>query len=194
MQATVADAWSLAPIGELRLGERVFPVPPLTFGRFQRLIGADHSGATARLMEHDAAGFAEVAAIVVPGITEADWREHASTMTALHLFALFAEAHDWKFIADAIRLGEPLEEGEEIPSLTQVTAGLVAVGKATGYTIEGLTGMRVDGFYLLVDALREQRAPEPGGELPMGIDYANQTDGSRLLELLKRAEEAGRGE
>lgn len=194
MRATVADAWSLAPIGELRLGERVFPVPPLTFARFQRLIGADHTAATARLVEHDAAAFAQIATIVVPGITEADWREFASTKTALYLFALFVEAHDWKLIADAIRLGEPEEPGEDIPTLKQITAGLVAIGKATSYTIEALTAMRVDGFYLLVDAIRDAREAEPGGEIPMGVEYENQEGSSALLEMLKRAEEAGRGE
>jgi len=194
MKATVADAWSLAPIGELRLGDRLVPVPPLTFGRFQRLIGSDHSEAVAKLAAHDAAAFADLACIVVPGITAAEWRENASTMTALHLFTLFVGAHDWPLIADAIRLGEPVEPGEEMPTLAQVTGGLVAVGKATGYTIEGLTEMRVDGFYLLVDALREQREPQPGGDLPVGIDYEDQTGGSKLLDLLKRAEEANRGE
>lgn len=193
MRATVADAWSLAPIGELRLGEKVFPVPPLTFARFQRLIGADHTAATARLVEHDAAAFAEIAAIVVPGITEADWREFASTKTALYLFALFVDAHDWKLISDAIRLGEPAEPGEDIPTLQQITAGLVSIGKATSYTIEALTEMRVDGFYLLVDALREDRV-QVGGEIPMGVEYENQEGSSALLDMLKRAEEAGRGE
>lgn len=193
MRATVADAWSLAPIGELRLGEKVIPVPPLTFARFQRLIGADHTAATARLVEHDAAAFAEIAAIVVPGITEADWREFASTKTALYLFALFVDAHDWKLISDAIRLGEPAEPGEDIPTLQQITAGLVSIGKATSYTIEALTEMRVDGFYLLVDALREDRV-QVGGEIPMGVEYENQEGSSALLDMLKRAEEAGRGE
>lgn len=194
MRATVADAWSLVPIGELRLGERVFPVPPLTFARFQRLLTVDHAAATAQLAAHDAAAFAEIAAIVVPGITEADWRECASTLTALHLFALFVGAHDWTLIAEAIRLGEPVEPGESIPTLQQITAGLIAVGKATGYTIEALTAMRVDGFYLLVDAIREERGPTVGGDLPMGVEYEDQTGGSSLLDVLKRAEEASRGD
>ena len=238
MQATVADAWSLAPIGELRLGERVFPVPPLTFGRFQRLIGAEPEKIAAALVVEtpparrtlaergmdralrwsilhtprltrwlwrvvDLFGLgvrhvpvpeaARWVAICVPGVTEADWRKHGTQRHVAQLFLVFGRAHDWGFIADAIRLGEPLDDGEQLPSLTEITAGLVAVGKATGYTIEALTEMRLDGFYRLVDALREQRAPEPGGELPLGIEYADQTDGSRLLDLLAKAEEAGRG-
>ena len=35
---------------------------------------------------------------------------------------------------------------------------------------------------------------EPGGEIPMGVEYENQEGSSALLEMLKRAEEAGRGE
>ena len=193
MRATVADAWSLAPVGELRLGDRLVPVPPLSFGRFQRLIAVGHTQAAAKLAEHDAAAFDEIAAIVVPGITAAEWREHASTKTALYLFAAFVEAHDWPLIAEAIRLGEPADPGEGVPTLKQVTAGLVAIGKATGYTIEALTEMRVDGFYLLIDALREQGGPQEGGELPLGVEYDDQTGGSKLLDLLNQAEEAGRG-
>lgn len=190
--AAVADAWSLAPIGEVRLGDRVVPVPPLTFGRFQRLLGVSHVEATERLVARDASALAEIAAIVVPGITEAEWREHASTVTALHLFSLFVGAHDWSFIADAIRLGEPVEDGEEIPTLPQVVAGLIAVAKGSGETVERLVEMRVDGFYLLVEALRERR-PAQESDIPLGLDYVEDGRGSKLADLLRRAEEAGRG-
>lgn len=236
MRATVADAWSLAPIGELRLGEKVFPVPPLTFARFQRLIGAEPQAfvsalvdkvptktAAERLMARalrwtilyaprltrylwklvDLFGLGkqngrvpELAGLVricVPDVPEELWKTHGAPIDAVNLFLTFGRGHDWSLISDAIRLGEPLEPGETMPSQADFVGGLLAVAKATGYKVEELTEMRVDGFYLLVEALREQRPPEVGGEIPMGVEYENQEGSSALLDMLKRAEEAGRG-
>ena len=185
---SVADAWSLAPIGELRLGERVVPVSPLTFGRFQRLLAADHGDIAAKLVGRDAGALAPLAAIVVPGVTEAEWRENASTVTVAHLFALFAAEHDWKMISDAIRFGEAPEPGESAPTMTQVTAGLLAVAKGSGETVERLTEMRIEGFYLIVDALRVQ-PPESDADPAFRFEEAT-GESTPLLDLLKKADEA----
>jgi len=185
---SVADAWSLAPIGELRLGERVVPVPPLTFGRFQRLLAVDHGDVAAKLVSRDAAALAPLAAIVVPGITEAEWRENASTVTVAHLFALFATGHDWPMIGEAIRFGEAQEPGEEPPTMTQVVAGLLAVAKGSGETVERLTEMRVEGFYLIVDALRGQPPAETSDD--PAFQFQPPGESTPLLDLLKKADEA----
>lgn len=237
MRATVADAWSLAPIAEVRLGEEVFPVPPLTFARFQRLLSADHQKVVAGLAGEaryapsfatrafrrmlkwailraprakrplwwlvnrfgigakplPAPSAAALVHLVIPAVPEATWREHGTQQEFARLFLTFSKAHDWGFISDAIRFGEPVDAGETMPSQTDLVNGLLAIAKATGYTVEDLTEMRVDGFYLLVEALREQRQPDVEGEIPEGIEYESGGDSSALLEMLKRAEEAGRG-
>lgn len=185
---SVADAWSLAPIGEVRLGARVVPVPPLTFGRFQRLLAADYGDISEKLVGREAGALAAIAAIVVPGITEDEWREHASTVTVAHLFALFVTSHDWPMIADAIRFGEALDPGEVPPTMTQVTAGLLAVAKGSGETVERLTEMRIEGFYLIVDALRGQ--PPTSDDDPAFRFEAADGASTPLLDLLKKADEA----
>ena len=234
MARSVADAWSLEPLGVLRLGEREHPIPPLTFGRFQRLVGSEPhkaigaivgNGASRkqtrvewlmeralrwsirrapRLTRHlwwivDRFGLgqrrvpvpevAPIVSICVPTVTEAEWKLHGTSRHVVDLFLMFGRAHDWAAIADAIRFGEPPEPGEEMPDRTQIVAGLLAVAKATGYTVEALHAMRVDGFYLLVESLRGQRERGEPEEtvLPPGVTVQG-GDETGLLEKLRAAE------
>ena len=236
----VTSAWALTPIASITLGGRAIPVPPLTLGRFQRLLDAD----TATLARQAVAGepprlpllgrvlrralrfavlrapwakrplwwlvnrlpvepkrssvavLAPIAAIVLPGVTEEEWAQHARQADFLRLFLAFAQAHDWPFISEQIRFGEPLEPGERVPSANEVTSGLLAVAKQTGYTMEGLTEMRLDGFYRLVASLREdaERAAPPTqpGVLP-GVEF-EQGIPAGLADLMARAKgEVGDG-
>lgn len=233
----VTDAWSLEPIALLRLGSVVHPVPPLTFGRFQRLLDADRremiegligemKGAggpslATRVMNRalkftilrapwltsflwgivdvfrigrrriPAKSAASLVHTVIPSVTEEEWRKHGSQQEFGRLFLAFANAHDWGFIADAIRFGEPIEDGEILPSAAQVTQGLLAVAKETGYTMEGLTAMRLDGFYRLTEALREQaderRASAAADRPPLsGIAFESEIP-QKLVDLVRNA-------
>lgn len=222
----------------LRLGEREFPVPPLTLGRFQRLLSAETQAVVKGLMAerqgpapwsvraarrilrlavlhrsrltpflwravdklgigrglYRATAAADLACLLVPGLTPRLWKEHASQVHVLDLFLLFARGHEWGYISEAIRFGEPLEDGEVLPTPDDITEGLLAVAKETGHTIEQLSTMRVEGFYRLTAAIRakseaqerEQKAhATPGGPLP-GIEYVSEVPSS-LTDLLDRA-------
>ena len=239
MPKSVTDAWSLEPIALLRLGAVVHPVPPLTFGRFQRLLAADRremiegligemKGAggpslATRVMNRalkftilrapwltsflwsivdvfrigrrriPAKSAASLVHTVIPSVTEEEWRKHGTQQEFGRLFLAFANAHDWGFIADAIRFGEPIEDGEILPSAAQVTQGLLAVAKETGYTMEGLTAMRLDGFYRLTEALREQadeRRASAASERPplAGIAFESEIP-QKLVDLVRKAQE-----
>ena len=233
----VTDAWSLEPIALLKLGTVVHPVPPLTLGRFQRLLDADrHEMIEGLLGELKSVGRPSIAtramnralkftilraprltavlwAIVdgfkigrrripaasaaslvhaaIPSVTEEEWRKHGSQREFGRLFLAFVNAHDWAFVAEAIRFGEPVEDGEVIPTSAQVTQGLLAVAKETGYTMEGLTAMRLEGFYRLTEALREQaderRASVAADRPPLsGIAFESEIP-QKLVDLVRNA-------
>lgn len=239
------DAWSLEPLGVLRLGDREFPVPPLTLGRFQRLLGLDTEALTKGLLAeykttpprsvrvmrallrlsilrglpgrrlmwwaierfhighrlYRAASAADAVGLVVPGVTPSVWKEHGSQLEFSKLFLLFADGHDWAYIANAIRFGEPVEEGEELPDPDDIAQGLIAVAKETGHSVEQLATMRLEGFYRLVAALRakaeaqedavaQSRHPQ-GGPLP-GVEYVDEIP-EELRELIRKAREGTDG-
>lgn len=241
------DAWSLEPLGVLRLGEREFPVPPLTLGRFQRLLCLDTEALTKGLLAeykatpprsvrvmrallrlsilrglpgrrfmwwivdrfhigrrlYRAESAAAAVALVVPGVTPSVWKEHGSQVEFSRLFVLFADGHEWGYIADAIRFGEPVAEGEELPDPDDIAQGLIAVAKETGHTVEQLATMRLEGFYRLVAALRAKAEAEDdaraqsmhpqGGPLP-GVEYADAAElPDELQELIRKAREGTDG-
>jgi hypothetical protein len=178
----VADAWSLDPIGELRLGDRLVPVPPLTFGRFQRLLALPSSEFIRAMATGDVAAAFPWAEVVIPGLSRTEWEGGATAATIGKLFMLFTRGHDWAFIGDAIRF------------VTRA-AGLLAIARASGHRIGDLVEMRLEGFHLLVETLRRERESGeeqvPQGGIPEGFGYA--PDASGLLEKLKAAEEAASG-
>ena len=237
MPKSVTDAWSLEPIALVKLGAVVHPVPPLTFGRFQRLLEADRREMIEGLIgEMKGAGWPSLATrvmnralkftilrapwltsflwsivdvfrigrrripaksaaslvhTVIPSVTEEEWRKHGSQQEFGRLFLAFVNAHDWAFVAEAIRFGEPVEDGEVIPTSAQVTQGLLAVAKETGYTMEGLAAMRMEGFYRLTEALREQaderRASVAADRPPLsGIAFESEIP-QKLVDLVRNA-------
>jgi hypothetical protein len=189
---SVSEAWSLDPIGSLRLGQVDHPVPPLTFARFQRLLGLDHAAFTTALAGGDTAAAWSFVTVCCPGVTRGEWEEWGGQREVARLFLLFVEAHGWSAIGEAIRFGETMEDGETLPTRTEITAGLLSIAKATGYTIEALYAMRVDGFYLLVETLREGRPPvEEPGTMPAGIGV--ETDPEALARVSAILEGATRG-
>ncbi len=176
----------------MTLGGRDHPVPPLSLGRFQRLLGLDHSAFTTALAGGDTAAAWPFVAVCCPGVTRGEWEEWGGQREVAQLFLLFVEAHDWTAIGEAIRFGEPMEDGETLPTRTEITAGLLSIAKATGYTIEALHSMRVDGFYLLVETLREGRPPvEENGTMPAGIGV--ESDPEALARVNAILEGATRG-
>lgn len=191
----VADAWSLDPIGELRLGDRLVPVPPLTFGRFQRLLALPSSEFIRAMATGDVAAAFPWAEVVIPGLSRTEWEGGATAATIGKLFMLFTRGHDWAFIGDAIRFGEPADADEEMPTIVTLAAGLLAIARASGHRIGDLVEMRLEGFHLLVETLRRERESGeeqvPQGGIPEGFGYA--PDASGLLEKLKAAEEAASG-
>lgn len=223
----VSEAWSLEPIGKVKLGPREHPVPPLTFGRFQRLLASEPQKilaalvetahvkgqtVTERLMERalrwailrhprvtprlwqlvelfglgkrhrPMPGVEPWVRICVPTVEPGEWEKHGGAQAFCALFLMFARAHDWEFISEAIRFGEPAAPGEIIPTRTQVTAGLMAVAKEAGYTIEELHAMRLDGFYTLVEAIREQHEDQTREE--GGLDSLERTAAPDRVEAL----------
>lgn len=231
------DAWGLDPIGTLKLGDREHPVPPLTLGRFQRLLQSEPQKLAAALIDGakpkpptlaergmarllrwsvlrrpwltrwlwkvvEAFGLgrrtwavpaaAPWVRLCVPSVSVEEWAAHGDQRKLAALFVMFAKAHDWELVGEALRFGEPLDPGEVLPTKTEIAAGLLAVAKATNYTIEDLSAMRVDGFYLLVETLRSQRPPvEENGTMPSGIGV--ETDPEALARVNAILEGATRG-
>ncbi len=237
MTQGVVDAWSLDPIGTVTLGDREHPVPPLSLGRFQRLLQSEPQKLAAALLDGakpkpptlaergmarllrwsvlrrpwltrwlwgvvEACGLgkrtwavpaaAPWVRLCVPSVSDEEWAEHGDQRKLAALFVMFAKAHDWELVGDALRFGEPLDQGEVLPTKTEIAAGLLAVAKATNYTIESLSSMRVDGFYLLVETLRSQRpAVEENGTMPDGIGV--ESDPEALARVNAILEGATRG-
>lgn len=186
---SVADAWSLAPIGNIRLGTRDVPIPPLTFSRFQRLLSLPTAELVRAMTTGDVAAAAPWAEVVLPGLSRAEWNDFATPATIGKLFLAFAKGHDWSYIGEAIRFGEPPDEGEEPPTPVMLAAGLLGMARASGYTITELTDMRLEGFHLLVEVLRGQPRLEEGG-VPFGFEYVPPGESTPLFDLLKKADEA----
>lgn len=192
----VVDAWSLDPIGSLKLGQGEHPVPPLTFARFQRLLALDAPAFARAIAGGDVRAAWPCAQVCVPAITRQEWDDYATQKTVADLFLLFVRAHDWEFIGEAIRFGQPQGPGETMPSQNDVAAGLLAVAKQSAHRIEDLLTMRVEGFYYVVEAIREEAdrkvtaVREALGEVggaPPGMAYETKVPSS-LLDLMSRAE------
>ncbi len=192
----VVDAWSLEPIGSLKLGQGEYPVPPLTFARFQRLLGLDAPAFARAIAGGDIRAAWPCVQVCVPSVPRQEWDDYATQKTVADLFLLFVRGHDWVFIGEAIRFGQPQAPGETMPSQNDVASGLLAVAKQSAHRIEDLLAMRVEGFYYVVEAIREEAdrkaaavreaLGEVEGPLP-GMAYEAAVPSS-LLDLMSRAE------
>jgi hypothetical protein len=191
----VGEAWSLDPIGVLKIGGRAVPVPPITFARFQRLLALDPRVLIEGMAKLDVASLAPWVNVVIPEISEDEWRKSATLKTVGEAFLLFAKSHDWESIANAIALGEPVTTDDPLPTRSEIARGLLGIAQATGHTMEELSAMRIEGFYLLVDLLREKTEPqEEPFTLPAGMEIASTESGRGLLDILGRADEVSRGD
>jgi hypothetical protein len=190
-------AFDLTPGYELRLGPKAHPVPPLTLGRFMDLMACDWSLlATAlkavqtpatdeapakddpeklaaqvgkSLAYFPTEAFAPLIASVVPGVTEAEWKEHGSGTEFMFLYRYFGMTHDWFLIRKAIGFGDP----KAAPATrSTVTAALLSFcQRFPSESLAGLLSMRVEGFFYMRDGAAElmgAEQDEEGDSLPPG--------------------------
>lgn len=198
----LARSFDLRPLGEIRLGGRTFPVPPLTFARFQSLLSTNAAELVAHYawlpdeeLPFDPVPLTPLAVAVVPGLDAETWAEHATPQIAAMLFLLFAKGHDWQAISDAIGFGEPRKDGEKPPTQGLVMAGLLSLAQQSGTPVADLMELRVEGFYAIAagvkarnEAMREAQAPGRH-EIPTGLGR-REDGGAGLLAMM---EEADRG-
>lgn len=188
-------AFDLTPGYELRLGPKVYPVPPLTLGRFMDLMACDWSLLSVALKAvqtppsteplatepeklaaqigkslayFPTAAFAPLIVTVVPGVTSSEWEEHGTGTEFLRLYRYFGLTHDWLLICKAIGFGDP----KAAPATrSTVTAALLSFcQRFPSESLEGLLNKRVEGFFYMRDGASELMGEQEGeGEsLPPG--------------------------
>lgn len=203
MGLSLAAAFDTRPLGTLVLGGREFPVPPLTFGRFQRLLALDMGQLVVAIPEFAAEALVDVVKIVAPDIDLVAWREMATEPDVAKVFLMFAKGHDWQFIADSIEFGKtPDPSKRDAPTPTELTSALLSFCRANpAYSIESLLDMRLEGFYLLVAAQKEINEARAGGVAsgdgmaPDGVtvETASPERAAALTAMLDAAEGRVRG-
>lgn len=193
MARGVVESWSLEPIGHVQIGPGEFPVPPLTFGRFQRLLALDAAALMRGLVDGDAEAAWPWVEVVLPGLPRDRWVAFCTPKLVADLFLMFGKSHDWAFVGDAIRFGEPMEPGEQAPGMVEITAAMLAMAQKSGYKVQDLFDLRLEAFYLIVESLRPKDVPtETPATLPAGIGVED-GDPTGLLAKLRAAEEATDG-
>lgn len=180
-------------------------MPPLTLGRFMDLMACDwsllavalkavQSPATSEAPSPEpeklatqigkslaylpAEAFAPLVAAAVPGVTEADWKEHCSDpgfhalVEFMMLYRYFGTIHDWPLITKAIGFGDP----KAAPATrSTVTAALLSfTQRFPSESVQGLLGTRVEGFFYMRDGADELLG-EPDGAA------AEDDDGEMLM-------------
>jgi hypothetical protein len=166
---SLSDAFDLRPLGEITLGGRSYPVPPLTFARFQKLLGMDHGAFVSRLVAiaetngADLAGFLDLVMLVVPDMDRNDWMQYARPWNITDLILMLANGHDWQYIASAIDFGKPYEADDVQVGRPVVLAGLLTLSQQSGIAIDELMAKRVEGFYLIADGVKERNQQVQNG-------------------------------
>ncbi len=182
-------AFDLTGVYKANVGPKAIEVPPLSFGRFLGLLGADfgsigagiaagmpkdakpeepptdvkafHAFIARQLLAFDHRAVADVVASVVPGLTADEWREHGSALIFMGLVKHFHDSHDWAFVADAINWGKPRTASEEPTTQSTLAGALLAMTRVTDYRADELLSMRVEGlFYLKAGAMETMRNPD----------------------------------
>lgn len=194
MARGVVESWSLEPIGRVQIGPDEYPVPPLTFGRFQRLLSLDAAGLMRGMAGGDAVAAWPWIEVCLPGVTRNRWEAFCTEKLVADLFVMFGKAHDWAFVSDAIRFGEPVAADEPQVGLVEITAAMLAMAQKSGHKVQDLFELRLEAFYLIVESLRQgaAQAEEPA-TLPPGIAVED-GDATGLLEKLRAAEGATDGD
>lgn len=161
------EAFSPRPLGSIRLGEETHSIPPLTFGRWMRLLACDLAALQTALLAPPREGqslptlppvesFAPLAAAVIPTVTEAAWREHATIVTWADAYLALYNGHDWAWIADACGIDEaaggPEAAREKAGAQEVMVSHLAFCGLVPGYTPERLLDTRLEGYFMLMES------------------------------------------
>lgn len=197
--ASYATAFSLSPTLTLTIGGREHTVPPLTFGRFQSLIGAV-KGAP----ELTAEGWWPIFREVIPGVTWTLWKAEIKGPEDIgrigaDVLRFMLEAHDWDFIWSALGWGKKPSEDERVNE-SEFLAAASAVARANGMTLPQILELKVEGYFVLVMAIKAQIAKaeekKEGGGFDVGAllkkDTAPKPEGevSNLQRLMAAAKAA----
>lgn len=166
----VGALFDMTPRLELTLGPKTYSVPPLTFGRWQRLVyaflGADLVSAVngARSGEIAVAvrdSLAEAAAAVVPGLSPTEWKEHGKEAAIVALFDFFRDTHHWTFLKAMTGFGAQKEDTPRDatpPGAADLFDSLLVVSRETGDGVADLLETRVEGVLLMMDHTRRKLA------------------------------------
>ena len=199
--ASYATAFSLSPTLTLTIGGREHTVPPLTFGRFQSLIGAV-KGAP----ELTAEGWWPIFREVIPGVTWTLWKAEIQGPQDIgrigaEVLRFMLDAHDWDFIWSALGWGKKPSEDERVNE-SEFLAAASAVARANGMTLPQILELKVEGYFVLVMALKAQIAKaeekkQEGGGFDVGMllkkeaapkpEGGEQTNLQRLMAAAKAA-------
>lgn len=201
---SLADAFDMRPLGEITLGGRSYPVPPLTFGRFQKLLSQDFSALLRALggdpddevpTPFNPAPLRDIATMLIPEIDPEVWEVCAKQEHAARVFLFFARGHDWSFLLDAIAFGQPLEPGEKMPTAGRMMAGLLALSQQSGIPVDELMDKRAEGVYHVGAGVKERNdmAAEAAGEAagpasgppPPGLGRREEV--ATILDLMEQA-------
>lgn len=157
--ASYGSAFSLEPVLTLKIAGRDHTVPPLTFGRFQGLL-------TAMRVPPDftADAWYPIVQEAVPGLRADLWAAECPeprdvARVGAVLLRFFLEAHDWDFIWDALGWGRKTtvaQQESEAVTQSEFLAAAAMVARAHGMTLPDVLSMRVEGYFVLVMALKAQ--------------------------------------
>lgn len=175
MKLSLREAFALEPVLDVKVGERTYGVPPLTFGRLDELVKAQKDTDLAALKSEDFASrikdgsaeaigralayfpteaFAPSAVAVIPGMTRDVWQKSGTPFIFLDLVRFFAATHDWGFISEMMfgRAGEKTEA-----SNIDLQTAILMIAKELGCRIDEPLGFRAEGFFMAVDAIKSRR-------------------------------------
>jgi hypothetical protein len=213
------SAFDLWPEHELRLGEKVYLVPPLTLGRFLALTGPAVASsalevqlAVIRMIERmnartgeipdeilagqllgslDPAALWPVAAAIIPRLDRDDWLTHGGILELESVGRFLYQIHDWEFVGNELGTMEQ----HESPTRATVTGALAGFAKATGRTVESLLEMRLEGFYYYARGMRELREQIIPSEdaTPEALGLPVQKDAEKASPIWSAMEAADNG-
>lgn len=167
---TLEDDFSLEPIGEIVLGPRRIPVPPLTRGRFLKLLSFPQDELRRRVVQAvtdaktsdplqegraAAEALAPVVLAMVPGLTREAWEERGTLWYVLELMLIFKHGHDWQMIGNSIEAGIIAAEEEGRSDPVSEESALQLYTKLFGGTIPELQATRIEGFWRLMNGALE---------------------------------------
>jgi hypothetical protein len=178
VKLSIREAFALEPTRDVRIGDRTYTVPPLTFGRFQDMIrcrltaameciGAADLGSLGEAVTNletiaamaavDVQPLFPLARTVVPGLVESDWQK-ATLLDVITLFAHFTLVHDWAFVAEETGILKP--DTSAGPSAPEFEGALLLIARELGCRLDEPLNFRLEGFFVAVTAIRAKRRME----------------------------------